>query len=296
MFTVRGIDDAAREWTMRFLNLHPEILAAKCFQFSRIPYTLLGDGWSRTADASRLREFGRRIACEAALRAQASVAAAKPSALWVGQVSGVNGHPASLPGMEVLRDGRDYVVNYTLEQLQYREGGSELREFLSYQNGDKWMMRVLNTAHNEPKKLEHDRGRLLCDPQWVAHAARKWRKHVSGYLSAMGAVADGKATGECLELKFEELQKDPTAHMARIAEYLRIDPTKTPSWTPGSHPFGESERDLGLAANWEVGRWRRYFTLEASRVFEREAGDELRYVAGPQPDGWRGDCAPVRWD
>ncbi|MBL8693791.1 MAG: hypothetical protein JNJ88_06790 [Planctomycetes bacterium] len=34
---------------------------------------------------------------------------------------------------------------------------------------------------------------------------------VIGKPSTMGADADGKTTGECLELKFEELRRDPGA-------------------------------------------------------------------------------------
>jgi hypothetical protein len=141
--------------------------------------------------------------------------------------------------------------------------------------------------------LERHPGLLLADYDWVRYGTHLWDEEVRGYFEAMGAMQDGKLAGEPpLEIRFEAARAEPGATVARILRFLGLSPLPEDALPAGDGELAAG--DPAVAAEWEVGRWTRYFTPRASKLFKMDGWSALESVTEQYGDDeWEGTCAPV---
>lgn len=144
--------------------------------------------------------------------------------------------------LHIIRDGRDVVCSL-LEQGWLREGREGRddagRPYGGHVRG--WV---------EPERQDE-----FLRASEATRAAWAWRRYI-------GAARQAPAE-RLLELRYEELAKEPLAVAERIAERLGTEP----------RPLAEA---LSAVHGRSVGRWQRDLTAEQVADVEREAGTLLR--------------------
>jgi len=111
------------------------------------------------------------------------------------------------------------------------------------------------------------------------HAAHEWKR---GHLSAERALARLEPSS-WLRIHYEDLCREPDAVLARVLEFLALDPTRRPErWTDHIHHVVGNAIRLNFAGDIRVDdRWRREFDREQLDAFERRAGDLNRKYGYP---------------
>jgi hypothetical protein len=96
-----------------------------------------------------------------------------------------------------------------------------------------------------------------------------------------------------LEVYFEQARGQPRAALSELTTFLGLGPAPLASFHGGGDPVAALETDPELLVEWEVGRWKRYFTPRASRLFKMDAGSALESVTREYGDDqWEGECEP----
>lgn len=287
-FSIAGFPCSGMDWVGRLLSLHPAVVVADS------PRRLGPLGGGR---AVMSREEQERASDEA-LRASLAAAGTKPGATHVG-VSVVSGDATTFdPEIRLFRDGRDVLVAWTLRQL--REEGEAMRRFLKKPAKDQYGMDNLMPGihrrfHADPADLlERNPGLLLSDYDWVRFASHLWADDVDGHFSAMGAIEDGRLSGPVpYELYYEAARAKPLDALNDVARMLGLDPLTVGQFPAGTAAVDTLEADPELLAEWMVGRWKRYFTPKAGKLFKMDASHALEMVTGHYGDDeWEGECKP----
>lgn len=73
---------------------------------------------------------------------------------------------------------------------------------------------------------------------------------------------------------------DPAGTLARVLDHLELPSAAAPPFDPEASP----DTDPGLRPEWEVGRWKRYFTPRAAKLFKMDAWSALESVTGNYGD------------
>jgi hypothetical protein len=268
------------DWVARLLALHPQIALVDA-KDELGPLGCLG--WI----SNRQRPSG-----EVAARIAAAVAQ-KPAVTRVGVV-GVEGAMDDIPGtrIEVLRDGRDVMVHWTLRQLRHH--GPVLQRFLA-EGGDTRMPEVARRfAADAADVLERNRGLLLCDYQWVRYGGHLWEDKVTGLAEALAWSYDHPDGGvDPFVVRFHEARAAPRDTFDYLVGRLGLDPTQVPPFAV-KDPVHAAERDAERLGEWEAAVWPRWFTARATKLWKMDAQRGLDSLAGHTVDDeWQGECPPA---
>lgn len=279
LFRIAGFPCSGLDWVGRLLALHPMVAVVEG------PSRVGALGGESPRRSPELAAAGVEL-----LQQGRAALAAKPGATHLGVITLAGDSAIAAPEIMVLRDGRDVLVAWTIRQLE--EEGACLRRFLGKHEPASRIPELHRRFRADPADvLERHPGLLLADYDWVRYGAHLWDDEVTGYFGAMGAIADGKISGDQpLEVRFEAAREDPAGTYARALAFLQLPPAAAAPTDPGLSP----ETDPGLRAEWEVGRWKRYFTPQATKLFKMDAWSALESVTENYGDDeWEGECAPV---
>jgi hypothetical protein len=280
-FVLHGFPCSGLDWVARLLALHPRILMVEA-QHALGP---LGSG--HEPDAAE-----RRAVTASALAAAHERAARQPGVTHLGFVS-LAGDALAVPGrrIDVLRDGRDVLVHWTIAQLRHH--GAALQRFVA-DGGDSRMPEIARRFAADPDDvLVRNRGMLLWDRDWVRHAAHNWNAAVMSHFGAVGAHADGRLDAAPVAIGFEAGSAAPRATFDHLVTTLGLDPAAAPPFPLGIDPVVAATTDPERLAEWEIGSWRRFFTARASRWFQLDGWQGLECVVNRGCHlEWEGDCPP----
>lgn len=93
-------------------------------------------------------------------------------------------------------------------------------------------------------------------------------------------------------LRYKVARADPLAALNAVAGELGLDPMSADALGARAELIGAGEPDAALREEWAIGRWTRYFTPRASRLFRLEAEQSLEHLTDEYGDEWEGECAP----
>lgn len=281
VFRIAGFPCSGLDWIGRLLARHPAVVV------------IAGPSRIGALGAAERRKRAELEAAGAALVEQGRTAlAAKPGATHVGVITLAGDSTIPGPELMVVRDGRDVLVAWTIRQLE--EEGPCLRRMLARAGPESRLPELHRRFRADPADvLERHPGLLLADYDWVRYGTQLWDEEVLGYFEAMGAMADGKLFGaEPLELRYEAARTEPEAALAQALTFLGLDPGPAGTLLVEDHHLAGDES--GLVAEWEVGRWPRYFTPRASKLFRMDGWSALESVTERYgDDDWEGECAPT---
>ena len=284
-FVLHGFPCSGLDWVAQLLALHPQILMVD----ARHALGPLGGGHEPDARA-------RAAATAAALAAAKERAALRPGITHLGFVS-LEGDAMDVPGrhLDVLRDGRDVLVHWTLAQLRHR--GAALQRCLAAgdDGGDGRLPEITRRFEADPDDvLVHNRGLLLWDRDWVRAAAHRWNEAVLAPFGAVGAHDDGRLPGEAPRaVTFEAARAAPQAAFDELVTTLGLSPAATAPFQIGIDPVAAVTTDAERLAEWETGIWPRFFTARASRWFQMDGWQGLECVVNRGCHlEWEGACPP----
>jgi hypothetical protein len=282
-FVLHGFPCSGLDWVAQLLAMHPQILMVE----ARHALGPLGGGHEPDANA-------RAAITAAALAAAKERAGMRPGITHLGFVS-LEGDAMDVPGrhFDVLRDGRDVLVHWTLAQLRHR--GAALQRFLDDGEGreDGRMPEITRRFAADPDDvLVHNRGLLLWDRDWVRFAAHRWNTSVLAHFGAVGAHDDGRLAGEAPRaIRFEAARAAPRAWFDDLVTSLGLSPAAAPPFPVGIDPVAAATTDPERLAEWETGIWPRFFTARASRWFQMDGWQGLECVVNRGGHlEWEGEC------
>lgn len=276
-FSIAGFPCSGMDWLGRLVSLHPAITVAD--------------------PPDRLGPLGRAPGTTPPLEPAAppathGAAGGKPGVTHLGRIVVAGTGTARAPEFQVLRDGRDVLVAWTIRQL--RAEGLALRRFLATPGEGSRMPELYRCFRADPAEvLERRPGLLLADYDWVRYGAHLWDEAVSAYFGTLGAIEDGRIEGPTpTMLRYEVARADPLAALNAVAGELGLDPMSADALGARAELIGAGEPDAALREEWAIGRWTRYFTPRASRLFRLEAEQSLEHLTDEYGDEWEGECAP----
>lgn len=301
LFFITGHPRSGTHWLGSLLNLHPAIytdgeffLDALHEGFGRL------SAWKWLAVGGDAGHAALRDACfeDSVRRLLVAVAPRKAGATHIGDRTPRLLKPL-LPGaahIVALRDGRDVLVSWTFHQL--RVGGRMLERFCDGPRGGRQgprgagMRAVRDAFAANPEAFEQQPGLLLSDERWVRAVARQWAEHVRHDAAAAAAMEAGTIDARALIVRYEDVHADAAGQVARMVGFLGLDPALASPVSGGSRtaPGGAGHDPRSFFRSGRVGDWRRYFTPNAARWFEEEAGEALREARYESGGEWQGDC------
>lgn len=284
-FVLHGFPCSGLDWVAQLLAMHPQILMVEA------AHALGPLGGGHEPDANE-----RAAATTAALTAARERAALRPGITHLGFVA-LEGDAMAVHGrrIDVLRDGRDVLVHWTLAQLRHR--GAALQRFLAdgAAGGDSRMPEIARRFDADPDDvLLRNRGLLLWDRDWVRAAAHRWNTSVMAHFGAAAAHDDGRASGEPPRaIRFEAARAAPRAAFDELVTALGLSPAAAPDFPSDPDPVAARTTAAERLAEWETGVWPRFFTARASRWFQMDGWQGLEWVMnGGRHLEWDGDCPP----
>ncbi|MEZ6235051.1 MAG: sulfotransferase [Phycisphaerales bacterium] len=300
LFFVTGHPRSGTHWLGSLLNLHPAIYTDGEFFFDAL-HEGFGrlSAWKWLAVGGDAGHAALRDACfeDSVRRLLVAVAPRKAGATHIADRT-PRLLKVLLPGaahIVALRDGRDVLVSWTFHQL--RVGGRMLERFCDGARGGQrprgaGMRAVRDAFAADPDAFEHQPGLLLSDERWVRAVARQWAEHVRHDAAAAAAMDAGTIDARALVVRYEDVHADPSGQAARMAGFLGLDPALMApvSDDSGTAPGGLGRDPRSFFRSGRVGDWQRYFTPEAGRWFEEEAGETLREAGYETAPDWQGDC------
>lgn len=291
LFFLTGHPRSGTHWLGALLNLHPLVHTDGEFFFEALRegyQRLSGWKWLAVAGDPGHRTLAQSCFEDSVRRLLVAIAARKPGATHIGDRTPGKLAPF-LPGAShvvAVRDGRDVLVSWTFHQL--RVGGRQLIDFCRARGGGRGaaasspgepggMEPVRRAFAADPHVFDKQPGLLLSDERWVRAMASQWAEHVRHDTAVLHDLESGRLDGRALIVRYEALHADPQLQIARVFEFLGLDPAlaEPVSDRTGTAPGHGSEDPGSFFRAGRIGDWKRFFSPDASRWFESEAGEAL---------------------
>ncbi|MEZ6165330.1 MAG: sulfotransferase [Phycisphaerales bacterium] len=267
IFFLRGHMRSGTNWACTLLNLHPRICCVGEHHFERLANELLAGERPRTIvrQDAQLREAvwdGVREMVRGCMRVHAQ---RHPGATMIGDRT-----PAPitdlLPGarvIDIVRDGRDVLVSRVFHSIRVDGEGSG--EFASHSA----------KLGQDPEYFEKQPQELLSDERIVRRFARRWADVVRESRGFIARADAGEVDASVLQVSYESLHEHTEQERARMYAFLGLDPTEALPLSTQATPGYSDGSTQSFYRSGTVGDWKKFFTADASRWFNEEAGDVL---------------------
>lgn len=278
MLFVRGRMRSGTNWIGRLLNLHPQVNCQGEFHFEK-----LHAGFENFIDGAK-NGIGHDVAAAASHCYQHAVklcmaerASYKPKATWVADrtAAPLEDWFPGVPVIHTMRDGRDAVVSWLMH--------TALRGVSSY--GNEGCEAWLGAFAADRQLFEREPQKLVAHEGLVRHAAMRWNKQVRADRAFIARINSGELDTPFFGLQYEDLHRDTEGVRRGMYEFLGLDPDEAMplSSETGTLPGTPAGNGIGKGV---VGTWESYFTQEAKRWFNDEAGELLVELGYTQDMNW----------
>lgn len=275
LFFLCGHPRSGTNWIGALLNLHPDINCQGEFYFDRLRLGYEGL-WSKAwlvAHDPPVRQVAEECFKDSVRRIMLAVADRRPGARIIGDrsPSRVHGLLDDADHIVAVRDGRDVIVSWTHHLLRARGPIFQRHHARGHMQG------VLDAFRRDPKAFHKQPHLLLSVEPWVRDLARTWAAHVTHDAAAAADMNAGRRSGRALVVRYEDIHRDLDSSRRRMYEFLGVDPAAAAAPSAESRTAAGHGRDdpRSFFRKGEVGDWRRYFTPDATRWFNEEAGEAL---------------------
>lgn len=282
-FFLRGFRRSGTNWVGRLLHLHPQVNVQGELHLQPVHNAL--QKLANTPGHLLHQEPPRSVAEEGVRQMVRSVMLSfipwKWSARWIGDRTPTSLEPILLPDCPhflVARDGRDVLVSLTFQQMTYANSNDASTAILAEE---------IATFKKDKHYFTNHPEELLRKEEWVRRAAFGWSRQMMADLDTMEKFASGELRGRAMIVRYEAAHADVEAARARMYEFLGLDPSEAlpVSSESGTSPGLGHEDPAAHARAGRVGDWRKYFTENAGRWFEEEAGEAMARLDRVAPIG-----------
>lgn len=205
------------------------------------------------------------------------IAKAEPKAKLIGDRTPHTIEPVVLrgaPHISIIRDGRDVLVSRAFHLYNRPESHRLFERFPE-------LNKVYEHFRDDPWFFKNNPDQLLCNETMVRESSRWWREHLQKDRAAVEKFPSLRVRF----VKYEALHADVEAERAKLFEFLGVKARKAAKIDGVLKPGFTEERPNEFLRKGTVGDWKNYFTDDAKRWLNEEAGEELQqqqYVENAQ--------------
>lgn len=286
LFFLCGHPKSGTNWVGAILNLHPRILCRGEYRFEalRQAFDRLERNWWHVAHDEPVRAEAERCFRETVCRIMLASLHFNPEARWVGDRTPRQIAPLipGAPQVYVIRDPRDVLVSWTHQEL--RENGPNIANEPHRSN----LAPVREAFSADPRFFTEHPHRLLENEDWVRFAARRYVRHVEQDLEVIERAAGEQVPMPVHQVRYERLHADFDATRGDLYRFLGLDPSEARPACRETRtlPGFEGEDPASFFRKGQPGDWRAYFTDDARRWFNEEAGPLLVRLGYEQSLNW----------
>lgn len=271
-FFIAGFGKSGTNWVSSLLNLHPKIRCSGEFNlncFREAMDRFAGEGGGRLGGLEPYCSIAEDACNTLIERVLTALLDENPDATHLGDRTP---RPLAelLPGAPtiwLMRDPRDVIVSFTYHYLRLKPGynishwGDGIRDFF---------MLYAERFHTSPPESSFEAAKtLLAQKRWVGFVAQQWAQRTEQDLSS-------KENWESplLEVRYEDLHTDAEAGLARMLNFLGLDPNQAAAVSRENNtaPGFDDENPDSFYRKGAVGDWQNYDTPAFREGFEEYAG------------------------
>ena len=275
LFSLLGHPRSGTNWTSAILERHPKVSVYGEFRFEalcRAFEDMRAHPW-HAAYYPPIKAISYQCQQETFRRMVAGASVRRPEAEWIGERTPRH-LDVIIPGMPhfmVVRDPRDVIVS-----LAHQEFSKALTNFNRPEYRDQ--LEPIRAGFEKDRDFFHKNpDRLLCVEGFVRHLAGKYAHHVGSDLRTLERIERGEILARVHVVRYERIHQDPEGQRAAMYRFLGLDPAEALPLDEGSlsSPGFAKERPEEFYRKGRVGDWRTYFTPDARKWFNAEAGEIL---------------------